>query len=249
MNILQALKPSRVHAVFLALWGGFLLLELVVVPDRVLAAFPGILYPLALTYLFASLLLALPGRSDLPLSLWWLLFLAGLLIALDQGAKQLVLRSLPLEASRPLIPGSLYLRHTHNLQNSWLASQFGLDFLGRPLLIVLALLIVLVTVAIYRYYTRVLQHSSRWVTIAAIGMVAGAGSAFLDMVLYGYTVDFIGVVGLVVADFKDLYLDVAIVAVLVETVVHYDAAREVSSREMLWHVKEALRTALTRSDH
>lgn len=65
-------------------------------------------------------------------------------------------------------------------------------------------------------------------------------SAFVDLTMRGFTVDFIDVAGLVVADFKDLYLDVAIAALSAEIAVNFSAARKIGNRETLRHLQNAL---------
>jgi hypothetical protein len=151
-----------------------------------------------------------------------------------------VLRRLPLAWERPLVPGALILTHVRNLQGSWLAAQFGLDFVGKGLLITVSVLFLILALSLYRYYLARHSRPGLWPGIVMVGFVAGMGSAFIDLALRGFTVDYLGFAGLVAADLKDFYINIALAAFCAELAENWNAARRMSNRQTLGHLKQAL---------
>jgi signal peptidase II len=234
----HSLKPDRVILALLLPGVGFLLLELALEPDAVVRALPGLLLWAVLYYGSASLALRWNRKRQRPPGFKTLLYSALLLVALDQACKLLVLRRLPLAWER--VPGALILTHVHNLQGSWLAAQFGLDFVGKGLLITVSVLFLILAPSLYRYYLAQHSQPSLWPGIAMVGFVAGLGSAFIDLALRGFTVDYLGFAGLVVADLKDFYINIALAAFCAELAENWNAARRMSNRQTLGHLKQAL---------
>lgn len=239
---LQAfLKPTRLKLALLLPGVAFLLLELILEMDDVIAALPGLLIWAVAYYAVASLAVALRERGLTPPGFRVLVGCALLLAAVDQAAKGVVLQQLPLEEERTLIPGALILTHTHNLRGSWAAEAFGLDFLGSTLLIALALVVFVLTLSLYRYYTALRGQRELWPSVVLVGFVAAMSSALVDLAIRGFTVDYLNVAGLVVADLKDFYLDMAIAALMAEVAEEFAAARGISNRQLLAHLGGAFR--------
>lgn len=234
------LKPNSVVLALLVPGTAFLLLELLLEPASVKAALLGLFIGAVLYYLAACAAFTLRRRGVRPARFKVLVGSALLLVALDQGFKLCVLHVLPLEWERTLIPAALTLSHAHNLQGSWLAVQFGLDFIDDGLLITVSVLFIVVTLSLYRYYVDRRGRSSLWAAVAMVAFVAGLGSAFLDLALRGLTVDYLGIAGLVVADLKDFYIDIGIAALFAEIAENWRAARQMSSQKTAGHVKGAL---------
>ena len=233
-------RITRVKLALLLPGAGFLLLELILEPAALKLALPGLIIWGLLYYVAASVAVTLRSRrAHLP-RFRLLLGYAVLLATLDQLLKFIVLHRLPLEQEQTLIPAALTLTHTHNLQGSWVAAQFGLDFIGDTFLITLSLFFTLLAISLYRYYVDRRGQPNLWTATAMVGFVAGFSSAFVELALRGYTVDYLGFAGLVVADLKDFYLDIAIAAFFAEFVENYDAARRMSSKETFLHVTGAL---------
>ncbi|MDT8306138.1 MAG: signal peptidase II [Anaerolineae bacterium] len=238
--MLDFLKPTPLKLALLLPGIAFLLLELILEPDAVRGNLPGLFIWAVFYYLLASLAVSLRQRGVRPPSFRRLLGYAVLLAALDHAVKLIVLRWLPLEQAYTVIPAALALTHTHNLRNSWVAVQFDLDFIGDWLLIGAALLFSVLTLAIYRYYAGQRSQPPFFAALAMAGFVAGLSSAVVELVLRGFTVDYLAVAGLVVADLKDFYLDIAIAALAAEIAENHAAAWRMSTRETLHHVKAAL---------
>lgn len=238
--LLKFLEPTRIKLVLLLPGIGFLLAELLLEPAALKAALPGLFILAALYYLAASLAITWHrGHVRVP-RFSILLGLAAFLVALDQGCKRLVLHQLPLEAEQMLIPGAITLTHTHNLRGSWVASELNLDFVSTWILSSISVLFTILALSLYRYYLARRGRRAFWAGIALVGFVAGLSSAFVDLAIRGFTVDYLDVAGLVVADLKDFYLDIALAAFFAEVAENYDAARRMSNRQLLCHLKQAL---------
>lgn len=240
LTIRRFLRPTRIKVALLLPGIAFVLLELILEPAAVLAAAPGLLIWACILYLAASLAVEVRRRGGRATAFRALLFSGLILAALDQFVKGLVLQWMPLGQALPLIPGALGLRHAHNVRGSWLAVELGLDFISRPLLIVVTLLFAGLSISLYRYCASQSGRSSLWAGVAMAGFLAAMLSAFVDLAFRGFTVDFIDVAGLVVADFKDVYLDVGIAALSAEIAENFSAARQISNRDTVKHVRNAL---------
>lgn len=234
------LKLTPVKLALLLPGIAFLLLELILEPDAVCGNLSGLFIWAVFFYLLASLAVSLRQRGIRPAAFRRLLTYALLLAALDQLAKLVILRWLPLEHEYTVIPAALSLTHTYNLRSSWIAVQFDLDFIGDWLLIGAALLFTALTLSVYRYYAGRRSQPPFFAAIAMVGFVAGLSSALVELLLRGFTVDYLGFAGLVVADLKDFYLDIAIAALAAEIAENHAAAWRMSNRETLRHVKAAL---------
>lgn len=240
MQLLTFLRPTRTTLALLLPGAGFLFLELILEPVAVSAALPGLFLLAALYYLLVATAVARRQRGARPPRFRRLLAYALFLAALDQVCKLLVLHLLPLGWKRTLIPGALTLTHAHNLRGSWLAVQFDLACLGPSLLIAVSVLGILLTLSLYRYYVDHRGQPSLWALLALVGLVAGLGSALIDLALRGFTVDFLGVAGLVVADLKDFYVDVALAALFAEIAENWQAARATTTKQTILHLQRAL---------
>jgi len=240
MQLMAFFKPTRTKAAFLLPGAGFLLLELILEPAAVKAALPGLLFLTLLYYLVASTAVALRWRGAYPDRFSRLLLYALFLIFLDQACKCLIINLLPLGWKRALIPGALSLTHFHNMQGSWIAVQFDLTFVGPSLLIAVSVLDTLLALSLYRYYAHRCGRPSLWAGTALVGLVAGLGSALIDLAVRGFTVDYLGVAGLVVADLKDFYLYFGFAALFGEIAENWQAAREMSIRQSINHLQQAL---------
>lgn len=118
-----------------------------------------------------------------------LLLLMGGVIALDQATKALLVRSLELHDSVPLVEGLLSISHVRNR-----GAAFGLlsdlDLPYQPF--VLTLLSVGALLAILLYFVR-LPATARRPRLALALVLGGATGNLLDRVRLGYVVDFIHV--------------------------------------------------------
>lgn len=112
-----------------------------------------------------------------------------LVVALDQLSKFLILKTMAINESLPLLPKFLYFTYTQN-PGSAFGFMAGMDSLVRiPFFIVATL----GATGIVYMYQRMLPHD-RWMTRIALGLVwGGALGNLVDRLLYGKVVDFIEV--------------------------------------------------------
>jgi lipoprotein signal peptidase len=207
--------PTPPKLVFLAEWVLFLALEGMIGALNRPAQFPGAGLPLVFFYLCGCACAWSAGRGQSLGSFGALLGVAALLALLDQAAKLAVLLGLGSGGQVVLIPGGLVIVQSLNLRASWFLDQFNLEFVSVALLSVLSILFLLLLAFGYRYYLAN-RRSSRWSGLAFVFLFAGVASALGDQVLRGYTVDFIGLSGLVAADLKDIWLSLGIACLLAE---------------------------------
>jgi len=147
------------------------------------------------------------------------LFLAIFFIALDQTMKFLVEKTIPLQASIPIIHGWLHLSHERNLHGSWVLAQFGAH-IPVPLIILVQVLIpllLLLMILIYRHYI-VNKRYSLWAVAAFLGIFCGLGSWALDIFSRGFILDTLLLPSIVAADLKDIYLAIGIAAMFAEMI-------------------------------
>jgi signal peptidase II len=117
-------------------------------------------------------------------------FVLGALIVLaDQVAKALVRASIPLHASRTIVPGFLDLTH---VQNSGAAFGFlnAADFPMKQALIAVIATAALISIAIYAARLSPHQRMARFGLALILG---GAAGNLIDRVTAGYVVDFVDV--------------------------------------------------------
>lgn len=213
--VFDFLKPSWLKLLFLVELPAFVLIELFSRGSQVLERVSVFLFPLGLYYLAACGLIY-PHQTGKKLGSWrTVLSAAALLLLLDQSLKVFIFKSLAVGQSIPLVPGNLHLAHAQNLYGSWLLQKLSWDFVGHGFLMVVVILSLLVSVAAYRYYIHQVRRSLL-ADMAFVFILAAFASAFVDIGVRGFTVDFIQLPGYVVADLKDIYLWFGIACLLAE---------------------------------
>lgn len=201
--MLSFFAPTRPKLMFLALWSAYLVFEAVTGFLRTQWA-PALLV-LVFFYCMGCVFAVWAEKARLPLSLSGLSAAAGACLLLDQGLKALIAATLPAGQALALLPGALEIEYAQNLRTSWLVQRLNLEFMSRPLMIGLTLLL-LVLFAVAAYRSRDALLKSPWTGLAFVFLAAGVLSALADQTLRGFTVDFIGLPGLFVADLKDIFL-------------------------------------------
>jgi lipoprotein signal peptidase len=212
------LKPTGTKLVFLLEWASFVVFSaarshLGTSRQLLVAA-----YPLVFFYLVGCALAAWSRRTGRIAGGRGLLGLGALLVGLDQAIKTLVTVCVPYGASLPIAHGWLQLAHVHNTHGSWLASEFQVHSVSalQRMQWGLAIPVLLLVILCHRYYVRA-HRRSLWIDVAFLGVFSTTAGWMCDMALRGYIVDFIGLPGLVTADFKDIYGTIGVAALLAET--------------------------------
>jgi signal peptidase II len=123
-----------------------------------------------------------PVKRNLPL-----LLLMAAVVLLDQGSKAIVVRTLGLHESVPLVDGLLSLSHVRNRGAAFgLLSDWDLPYQSA----LLSVLSVAALVAIALYFLR-LPSSARLPRLALALVLGGAVGNLIDRVRLGYVVDFV----------------------------------------------------------
>lgn len=133
------------------------------------------------------------------------------LILLDQGLK-LLIHTFYLDARFPLFPPFLYFHPYQNTDFSWINNLFNFG-IGQTMHILLTIVII---VAIYFFYRMVAKEISitPLINTAFAFCYGGAFCSLIDRVCWGGSLDFIQLKGFFIFDFKDIYINVFIILLL-----------------------------------
>ena len=131
-----------------------------------------------------------------------LLWIFMILMILDQGIK-FIIHKWFFNDHFDIIGNFLTFQPIINTDGSWLNVRFGtgLDF-G-------FLIILIIFFECYRYYVHN-GHKDFNADMCIVFIMAGALCSLIDKVFYGGSLDFIGISNLFIADFKDIYINLAI---------------------------------------
>ena len=137
----------------------------------------------------------------------WIIF--SLLILTDQITK-IIIQNFFFVKRFEIIPNFLSFHPIINTKGSWLNVRFntGINF---PILIILNIIAIFLFIEFYRYYTY-LGNKSFWSDLCFLTISSGCICSLIDKVFYGGSLDFIGISNLFIADFKDIYINIAIFA-------------------------------------
>jgi signal peptidase II len=128
------------------------------------------------------------GRSGMNLSGMTLFFaFTGFLILLDQVTKYLVVRALPINTGKPIIPGFFNLVHVHNTGGAF--SVFAGQ--SSPLRQYVFIALTLIVVACITFAYRKVPKKDWWTRAAYILISGGALGNLVDRVRMGEVVDFL----------------------------------------------------------
>ena len=115
--------------------------------------------------------------------------LAGLLAALDQLTKYLLVQAIPLNTGMPVIPGLLNLVHVHNTGGAF--SIFAGPGYPWRRYVFMGLTVVVVAAIAYAYGK--IGKKDNWTRIAYICIAGGAIGNLIDRIRLGEVIDFIDV--------------------------------------------------------
>jgi signal peptidase II len=116
-----------------------------------------------------------------------LLMVSGILIVLDQISKMVILRSMPLYETIPVIPGFFNITHIHNP-----GGAFGFMACQGPevrSLLFLAMSTLAAVVIVFFYLRTPTRYS--WLSTALLLIFGGAVGNMIDRVRFGEVVDFL----------------------------------------------------------
>jgi len=198
-------RPTVYKLIFTAEWVAYILLRAAGGRLTSLRQLMVALWPLLLLYCLGCALVAWSQRVNRVASGRGLALLVIVMVALDQVSKTAISMFVPPNATLPLVKGWLHLA---NVTASWLTPAWF-----KPVLILAFVLVVSLSVIVYRYYVSS-KRRSLWTDLVFLGIFAGYVTRLCDVSLRGYTLDFIQIPGLVTSDFGDLFLSLAACVVI-----------------------------------
>ncbi|TET52817.1 MAG: hypothetical protein E3J64_04515 [Anaerolineales bacterium] len=208
--MIRFFRPTVAKLLFAAPWLAYIVLRAAQgwVSDlqEALAA----LWPVLPYYCLGCVLVAYSQRSDRIAPGRGMAALIVAAIAVDQVAKGGVGLLLAEDQRVPLVEGWLHLTNIHNTAQSWVAPIWY-----KPLHAAQAVLVLPLSVLIYRYYISS-RRRSLWADLTLLSMFTVYAAYLCDTLLRGYTLDFLLIPGIVASDFKDLFVPICIASALAE---------------------------------
>lgn len=156
-----------------------------------------------ISYLFIQLSMHL--KNGFPNKILLTLFL--FLFFLDQGLK-LIIKLLFFEKNFYIIPNLLSFTPIINTKGSWLNVRFNTNINFITLILINIIALFLFT-EVYRYFNTK-NNKNFFTDLCYTFIIAGSLCSLIDKVFYGGSLDFIGIGNLFIADFKDIYINLAI---------------------------------------
>lgn len=179
----------------------------------ILTIIPSIIL-LLISYLFFKLIM----NFEKGLSTKILLYLFSLLFFLDQGLK-LVIKFFFFTGKFNIIPNLLWFNPIINTKGSWLNVRFNIN-VNFTFLILINILALLLFTEIYRYYNSK-NNKNIFTDLSYLFIMVGSLCSLIDKIFYGGSLDFIAVGNLFIADFKDIYINLAIFMFMI-VIYNYD---------------------------
>lgn len=136
-----------------------------------------------------------------------LFFLFTFLFLLDQGTK-LIIKIFFFHKKFYILSNLLSFNPIINTKGSWLNVRFNININFITLILINFTALFLFT-EIYRYYNNN-EKKNFFVDLCYIFIMVGSICSLIDKIFYGGSLDFIGISNLFIADFKDIYINLAI---------------------------------------
>lgn len=129
------------------------------------------------------------------------------LIAFDQIIK-IIIKFFFFDSKFYIIPKTLSFNPIINTKGSWLNVRFntGLSF---SFLIFINFLALFIFIELYRYSIHK-KNRDFWADCCFMFIFSGSFCSLIDKIFYGGSLDFIGIGNLFIADFKDIFINIAI---------------------------------------
>ncbi|MGN6710211.1 signal peptidase II [Anaerocolumna jejuensis] len=131
--------------------------------------------------------------------------ITGLLIALDQLIKA-VIWNLAKDKHITLIPGILRFEPFQNTNLNWFASMANV-VMPVFIMVIMQLLIAAGIVLFYKYQRYKSAKVNLWLGMGFCLALAGVGCSFIDVVFWGGSLDYIGLLDWFIFDMKDVFLN------------------------------------------
>ncbi len=201
-------KPNFIFIITLPLmWLGYCLFELF--SQRLsISSFASLtLLPTLILLLISYLFFKISMYFENGLSKKILFSLFIFLLFLDQGIK-LIIKIFFFKKRFYIISNLLSFTPIINTKGSWLNARFNININFLTLILINFIALFLFT-EVYRYFNSNCKKNF-FVDLCYIFIMTGSTSSLIDKTFYGGSLDFIEINNLFVADFKDIYINLAI---------------------------------------
>lgn len=184
---------------------------------------PLVLLPTIFLFFINCFFLKISSHFNNGLSKKISVFLFLLLLFLDQGIK-LIIKLFFFQKKFYIIHGLLAFNPIINTKGSWLNVRFNANINFLTLIMINAISL-FIFVEIYRYFNA--NHKKNfYADLCYIFIIVGSLCSLIDKIFYGGSLDFIGISNLFIADFKDLYINVAIFMLIMLSYTYTDEESE-----------------------
>ena len=168
------------------------------------------IFPSLILFIISFLLFKISKYFEHGLSKKSLFFLSLILFIIDQSAK-IIIRIFFFKKSFYIISNLLSFNPIINTKGSWLNVRFNIN-INFIMLILINFIALFLFYEIYKYYNNYYKKNF-FVDLCYIFIIAGSACSLIDKIFYGGSLDFIGISNLFIADFKDIYINMAIFSV------------------------------------
>lgn len=168
-----------------------------------------------------------------------LIIFSILLIAIDQLTK-IIIKLYFFDYKFYIIPKTLSFNPIINTSGSWLNVRFKTN-ISFSILILINFIALFVFLELYRYF-KTKNIKGFYADFCFIFIFAGSFCSLVDKLFYGGSLDFIGVGSLFIADFKDIFINIAIFLFLMACYKNgfFNNNEETTFKEDLDNIKEFL---------
>lgn len=173
---------------------------------------PIILLPTLVLFFINYLFIKISLRFYNGLSKKVLTLLLVFLLFLDQGVK-LIIKLFFFKKEFYIINNLLSFNPIINTKGSWLNVRFNIN-INFLTLIILNIIALFIFIEMYRYFNT--KHEKNfYADLYYVFITVGSLCSLIDKIFYGGSLDFIGISNLFIADFKDMYINIAIFMLII----------------------------------
>lgn len=240
LNACDLFRPPNISLIFIGPWMLYVAFAVAQAKFDIRLIAANLAWPFLFFYLLACLLKRFGASSETAFRQRDAWVVIAVLVAVDHLCKFAISHIIPLGSSVPIVAKHLHLANVQNAHGS-----FWLEKLGAPRVIMPVLVLSVLSNAtaplLFRFYSA-RHRKSFWSVLAYCCFMAGTASAAIDLGVRGFTVDYLELPRLFVADLKDIYLVLCVSASFVEVL----SNPRISMRWLGWRaeLRESLRLAI-----
>lgn len=194
------------------MWLVYVLFELITGRINDLTTIIGNLFLIILFGIVGYFFYKFTEKYPLGLNKKFMIIIFLFLMLLDQGIK-IIIKLFFFKSYFEIFNGFLSFNPLINTEGSWLNARFGTS-VSFSALIFINVLSIIIFIEIYRYY-KSKGNKDIFADLTILFIISGALCSLIDKLFYGGSLDFIGISTLFVADFKDIYINLGILFLII----------------------------------